>query len=453
MEEELFINNLVKYLWKKKIWIIAVAFICAVVGYIYAKKTVNPEYTSSFTLKFNRDITVLPEGEGNVSIGDAITQGTALYDYEVYKNQGLISAYSEFLRSRQLHKQILEELEYADKYKDYEKFTDNLNIAYNTNTGIIRVTVTAYDAEQACNIATKLNELSRSEFEKLFGTQEIYTINEPEVDTMPIKQSKITYAIFFGIAGGVVVCFIFFLRYFFDKTITSKEELVKAIDYPILATIPKFDKDMDTSGVVALNDSSSNITENFRILRTNLEKVISKNSHKVIFVTATKNGEGVSTCASNLAVVCAMQGKKTVLVDANLRSGEIATLFDVDNKIGLSEYLAKDIDEAKIVTGTKQDKLSVIVAGETPDNPSELLSSDKMTKLIEKLKGEYDLVIVDGSPLLDITDGLILAGISEEVLVVTSYRETKKDDLELAKNALSNVEANNVSTVFNKFVK
>ena len=453
MEEELYINDLIGFLWKKKIWIILIALVGALLGFCYAMFLLKPEYSSSFTLKFDRNVTVLPDNDEQVAIGDAITQGTALYEYEVYKNQNLISVYGEILKSRTIHEKIIKEFKLEDEIKSYEDFLENLAISYNQNNGIIKVTFKYKDAKIANDIATKLYEVSKKEFEDMYGMQEIYTINEPNVDTMPTKSSKAMFLVLFGVGFGVIAIVGFYIVFFLDNSIRRTITIISTTNYPVLATISKYNKKSNPSGVIALNDTTSVISENYRVLRTGIEKLLSKNSHKVVLVTSSHEGEGVTTCASNLAVVCAMQGKKTVLVDANLRSGEIATLFDVDNKIGLSEYLAKDIDEAKIVTGTKQDKLSVIVAGETPDNPSELLSSDKMTKLIEKLKEEYDLVIVDGSPLLDITDGLILAGISEEVLVVTSYSETKKDDLELAKNALSNVEANNVSVVFNKFVK
>jgi len=453
MEEELYINDLIGFLWKKKIWIILIALVGALLGFCYAMFLLKPEYSSSFTLKFDRNVTILPDNDEQVAIGDAITQGTALYEYEVYKNQNLISVYGEILKSRTIHEKIIKEFKLEDEIKSYKDFLENLTISYNQNNGIIKVTFKYKDAKIANDIATKLYEVSKKEFEDMYGMQEIYTISEPNVDTMPTKSSKAMFLVLFGVGFGVIAIVGFYIVFFLDNSIRRTITIISTTNYPVLATISKYNKKSNPSGVIALNDTTSVISENYRVLRTGIEKLLSKNSHKVVLVTSSHEGEGVTTCASNLAVVCAMQGKKTVLVDANLRSGEIATLFDVDNKIGLSEYLAKDIDEAKIVTGTKQDKLSVIVAGETPDNPSELLSSDKMTKLIEKLKGEYDLVIVDGSPLLDITDGLILAGISEEVLVVTSYSETKKDDLELAKNALSNVEANNVSAVFNKFVK
>ncbi|MBO5179565.1 MAG: CpsD/CapB family tyrosine-protein kinase [Clostridia bacterium] len=208
---------------------------------------------------------------------------------------------------------------------------------------------------------------------------------------------------------------------------------------------------MDKSNIISYSEPKSIASEAYRALRTNLEFSLVNGEMKTVLITSSHVSEGKSSTASNLATVFAMQGKKTVLLDADMRRGTQHKKFDVQNTNGLSNYLAgKDIAENKFVKQTEIANLSLITCGPVPPNPAELISLDRMKQLIEDLKAKFDIVVIDGAPVLPVTDSVILSSIVDKVVVVASYGETLKDELKAVKATLDNAGASIAGVVFNK---
>ena len=205
-------------------------------------------------------------------------------------------------------------------------------------------------------------------------------------------------------------------------------------------------------------DPKSPISEVFRTLRTNIQFMNTKGKLKSILITSTLPGEGKSWTASNLAVTFAQAGKKVVVIDADMRKGRIYSIFGVSPRPGLSNYLSGvDWDEgeasnnlADYIQKTDIENLSVIAAGNVPPNPSELLISDQMTELMEKLKEMFDIIIFDGTPSQLVTDSLILTRIVDSTVIVTASKETKKEDLKRVVKNIKNVGGRIAGIVLNK---
>ena len=210
--------------------------------------------------------------------------------------------------------------------------------------------------------------------------------------------------------------------------------------------------------LVAELDPKSPISEVFRTLRTNIQFMNTKGKLKSILVTSTLPGEGKSWTASNLAVTFAQAGKKVVLIDADMRKGRVYSIFGVSPRPGLSNYLSGvDWDEGEssnnlsdYVQETNIENLYVIAAGNVPPNPSELLISDQMTELMEKLKELFDIIIFDGTPSQLVTDSLILTRIVDSTVIVTASKETKKEDLRRVIKNIKNVGGKIAGIVVNK---
>lgn len=203
--------------------------------------------------------------------------------------------------------------------------------------------------------------------------------------------------------------------------------------------------------VISYTKPKSIAAEAYRALRTNLEFSMSGKNAKTILITSSHVSEGKSSIASNLATVFAMQNKKTVLVDADMRRGVQYKKFDLHNSNGLSNFLANiNIDEDGLVKETDVPNLYVITSGPVPPNPAELISLDTMKELLELLKRTFDVIIVDGAPVLPVTDSVILSSLVDRVVIVTSVGETHKDELKAVKNALDNAGANIAGVVLNK---
>lgn len=211
--------------------------------------------------------------------------------------------------------------------------------------------------------------------------------------------------------------------------------------------------------VVAHKDPKSPISEVFRTLRTNIQFINNDKKIKTLLVTSTLPGEGKSWIASNLAVTFAQAGKKVVLIDADMRKGRQYTIFNTVPKPGLSNYLSQvGIEENKnktkgIITclqKTEVRNLYLMPAGSIPPNPSELLVSSKMTKLLEKLKKVSDIVIIDGTPCELVTDAVVLSRMVDSTVIVSAHKITKKDALERVIKNIENVGGNITGVVINK---
>ena len=207
--------------------------------------------------------------------------------------------------------------------------------------------------------------------------------------------------------------------------------------------------------LLTYRNPKSPISETFRTLRTNIQFMNAKKNLKSILVTSTMPGEGKSWISSNLATTFAQAGKKVILVDADMRKGTQHKIFTVESKPGLSNYLLNvsennTEDILPYIKRTDVDNLYLITCGNVPPNPSELLISEGMINMVEKLKENFDIVIFDGTPGIIVTDAIIVSRLVDTTIIVTSYNETKKENLQKIKKDLENVGASIAGVVINK---
>ena len=203
-------------------------------------------------------------------------------------------------------------------------------------------------------------------------------------------------------------------------------------------------------------DPKSPVSETFRTLRTNIQFMNSNRRLRSLLVTSTIPGEGKSWVASNLAVTFAQAGKRVALIDADMRKGRLYSIFGVEPRPGLSNYLSgyyenqESVNIDKYLKQTDVNNLYIIPAGNIPPNPSELLVRRQMRNLLEQLKNQVDLVIIDGTPSKLVTDSVILSRIVDSTLIVSTHNQTRKDDLERVIKDVRNVGGNVAGVVYNK---
>ncbi|WP_047983568.1 CpsD/CapB family tyrosine-protein kinase [Ornithinibacillus californiensis] len=193
----------------------------------------------------------------------------------------------------------------------------------------------------------------------------------------------------------------------------------------------------------------SPISEQFRTLRTNLQFASVDEELKTILVTSSSPSEGKSSSIANLAVVYAQQGKKVLLVDADLRKPTVHYTFRFDNLKGLSNILVGDISIPEAVVQTDIQGLDVIGCGPIPPNPSELLGSKRMEKFIQDSKEVYDVILFDTPPVLAVTDAQILANIVDGTLLVIRSKQTEYEAAQKSVDALQPAKAKFLGTILN----
>lgn len=209
--------------------------------------------------------------------------------------------------------------------------------------------------------------------------------------------------------------------------------------------------------LIAHRDPKSPVSETFRTLRTNIQFMNSNKKLETLLVTSTMPGEGKSWVSSNLAVTFAQAGKRVILIDADMRKGRLYSIFGVLPRPGLSNYLSGMNEDNRgqghwsdYISTTEIPNLCVMPAGNIPPNPSELLVTPNMVEMLEELKKQCDLIIIDGTPSKLVTDSVILSRIVDSTIIVTSHNQTQKDDLAKVVKDIQNVGGNIAGIVYNK---
>lgn len=196
----------------------------------------------------------------------------------------------------------------------------------------------------------------------------------------------------------------------------------------------------------------SNISENIRTIRTNLQFASASKKVKTILISGSISGEGKSFISANLAVAFAQTDKKVLLIDADLRRGRVHEIFKMKSNKGLSNLLLEDdIKEMKhYIVKTDVDNLYVLTRGTIPPNPSELLNSDKMKEVFDTLEEIFDYVIIDGVPAVGLPDALILSKYADAIMLVCSIKYTPMNALINAKQAFERIGVPVTGVVVNK---
>ena len=204
--------------------------------------------------------------------------------------------------------------------------------------------------------------------------------------------------------------------------------------------------------LVIHNKPKSNISEDIRTIRTNLQFTAADDKTNVLLVTSSIPGEGKSFISSNLACAFAQTGESTLLIDSDLRLGRVHKIFGVSNQKGLSNLLVGQnvVDCADYIKKTSIPDLYVIPRGTVPPNPSELLNSSNTKKIIKFFRENFDHIIFDGVPINGLPDSLIVASLVDRVVIVSSVGYTNIDELNDAKKALEKIDANIAGVVVNK---
>ena len=279
----------------------------------------------------------------------------------------------------------------------------------------------------------------------------------------PSKKVVFIISILFGVLFGVAIIFVYD---YLDSTVKSIEEIEKR-EIPILAIIPEigsvdrkrkkkkgyklnFNKQNFERRLLTNEDPKSPVSEAYRTLRTSLMYDDIKDQGKIMIISSPGAGEGKTTTVANLAITYANMGKKTLLVDGDLRKPVLHKMFKNTHNKGLTNFLSGAEDKIKnLYFDSGIENFSVMTSGTTPPNPSELLGSRNMQKFIEQVKKEFDIILIDTPPLIAVTDAFILAKFTSKFLLVIRASVTQKGALDRSLTNIKNMSLNITGAVFN----
>ena len=266
----------------------------------------------------------------------------------------------------------------------------------------------------------------------------------PDYPVIPKTARNLLIGLALGVLLGIGLAI---LRDRLDNTVNDRQILEEITGAGLVANIP-LDKDRRKNPAISFADDRSAIAEAFRELRTNLQFLEVDDPPRVLVVTSSLPSEGKSTTAINIALALAEAEHTVVLVDGDMRRPKVAEYLDLIGSVGFSTVLAGRASLHEVLQKTRFPGLTVLTAGAVPPNPSELLGSQAAKKVLSELRGGFDYVIVDSSPLLAVTDAAILAAESDGVLMIAKFAKTKREQLAHAIGNLANVGAPILGAMF-----
>ncbi|EOE4445939.1 polysaccharide biosynthesis tyrosine autokinase [Providencia stuartii] len=318
--------------------------------------------------------------------------------------------------------------------REKEKISKNIQKLPNTQQQIVRLTRDV-ESEQAIynQLVAKQQELSVL---NSGITADVRIIDSAESQPNAVAPKKALIMVLATILGFIVGCAYVIAREFFNNKIKGTED-IDALGVNVYATIPfsTHEKKLIAAGnqrPLALENPADTAVEAIRSLRTSVYFSVMNQGNNLVMISSASPGVGKSFVTSNMAVVLANAGKKVLLIDTDLRKGRIHKAFGLSNKAGLSEYLAQQDTTQPTIHHGVIENLDVICRGKNVTHSSELLMGERFKHLLDTVKGQYDIVVIDTAPILAITDSAIIGKYVGTSLLIAYYGVNTVKDVELS---------------------
>ncbi|MEQ5434094.1 polysaccharide biosynthesis tyrosine autokinase [Providencia huaxiensis] len=318
--------------------------------------------------------------------------------------------------------------------REKEKISKAIQKLPNTQQQIVRLTRDV-ESEQAIynQLVAKQQELSVL---NSGITADVRIIDSAESQPNAVAPKKALILVLAAILGFIVGCAYVIAREFFNNKIKGTED-IDALGINVYATIPfsTHEKKLiaeSNKHPLALENPADTAVEAIRSLRTSVYFSVMNQGNNLVMVTSASPGVGKSFVTSNMGVVLANAGKKVLLIDTDLRKGRIHKAFGLSNKLGLSDYLSQSDTSQPNIHNSVIENLDVICRGKNVTHSSELLMSERFKRLLDTVKGQYDIVVIDTAPILAITDSAIIGKYVGTSLLIAYYGVNTVKDIELS---------------------
>lgn len=346
--------------------------------------------------------------------------------------QQRVQSYAALVQSTEIAREVLEE---SGVDLTPNQVVSNSTATADADTVLLDISVSDTEPERALRVAEAFGSVLPRVIQTLEtpdgggpALSKLTVVNPPGLPAEPVAprtEENIALGLVLGLLAGIGLALLVDVM---DRRIKSKEQLENVINKPVVGSIPfrkKEDKQPGAEHIVPFREGHSPAAESFRRLRANLQFLRVDSPPRVFVITSSVPTEGKSETAINLSLALAEAGHKVLLVEADLRRPRVVNYLSMPDKIGLTNVLTGQASFEDVVQETRYDGVHLLACGPLPPNPSELLSSGVATKLFAELREIYDFVVIDSPPLLPVTDGALLAKITDGAfLVVRSHRTT-----------------------------
>lgn len=368
--------------------------------------------------------------------------------------QQQIASYTQTVTSPLVLQPVAERLDGTDA----TALAKQISASSPADTVLINIAVSDPDPERAAEIAN----LTAQSFATVVGELEtpdgsatspvrvsvVRPAAAPLSPASPSLRLNLVLGFALGTAGGLALAF---LRHSLDTRVRDERDVATVTSASVLGVVA------DHPGLgqrsLTSRDADSAPAEAYRRLRTNLQFARSVAGARTLLVTSALEGEGKSTTAMNLALAIAEAGSRVVLVDADLRRPSIARALTLEGIAGLTTVLVGRARLEDVVQPWGTTLLDVLPSGERPPNPSEMLGSDAMRATLEQLALRYDVIVIDSSPLLPVTDAAVLSTLADGTVLVAGCDRVHRGQLRAAVSSLANVDSALLGIVLNRVAR
>ena len=433
--EDIDIKRILEIIFSKKIFIILILLLSITLGYVYSYYYKQPEYKSSVTI---------------LLVADENKENKELTQTDLNINTSLISTYSSIAKSTNVMQKTIDNLGLNMSTSKLQKSVETAQV---DKTQFLKITVKNSNPETAKNIANELAKVFTEQIKEIYNLENISIVDEAEIENQPFNVNHAKDMIIFAFAGIFASAILVMIIYIFDDTVKDEKQIERNVKLQNLGRLPV---DKERNELIIENNPKSHIVESIKTIRTN---ILYANNKKTILITSSKPKEGKSWIINNLAVAFAQTGKKVILVDTDLRKENNTTqIFNVEKSEGLSDFI-KEISfdklenlskSKKYIKETKIPNLHILQNGTIPPNPSELITSENMKRLLDLLKSMYDIVLLDGTPCMVVSDSIALSSMVDSTILVAESKKTKINDLKNTKRLIEDVNGKILGVITNK---
>ncbi|MGO1590665.1 MAG: polysaccharide biosynthesis tyrosine autokinase [Ancrocorticia sp.] len=410
----------------RKNWVILFLTVALCVGVTAAWSfTRTPEYEAQSRLY--------------VSVRTTDESASELSQGSTYARQA-VTSFTDVVTTSIVLDQVISDL---DLDMTVDELRENVSAESPEDSVLINISASDTDADRAADIANSTSEnfaeVVMNQLEEPDGNSpsriridvvQPAVPNADPVSPQPARNLALSLVVGLLVGIGLAVA-----RDAFDTKIRTREDIDRVTGKPILGSILA-SADVQKHPLVVLDDSHSVEAERYRALRTNLTYFNVEDSKRSFVVTSAGPAEGKTTASVNLALALASTGARVALLDADLRRPSIAKLLGIEGAVGLSELLAGRVRLEDVLQEWGVYPLFVLPAGRVPPNPSELLGSSRMSRLLDTLSTHFDVVIVDVPPVLAVTDAAVVGRQTGGTIVLASTGHVKKEELSEAIDSL-----------------
>ena len=438
-----------------------VAVLCAILGtvisFVSTKWLIAPVYTSKATVFSWREGGFIKNDDGN----ERLRSSEGLRQLQMA--QMLINDYRQLLESERIRDELRVKVneEFLKKYPQYKgdakKLRYSINIETMRETRVLTIVAQARTPELASFVAQQTAEIFKAQLFEVMKMDNVQIIDRAKTPGGPSNKSlkrNMPIGFVIGLLVGISLAL---LIGFIDQTIKNPEQAKRYLDVPVMGVIPKSKMPESRSKLIREmldNAKSQELIEAYRLLRTNLQYLISSRSKtsggKIFMFTSSIPHEGKSSSIALVSLLTARAGKKVLLIDADMHKPVQSRIFNLRSGVGFVSVLTGDKTVEEAVQHV-EDCLDVMPCGPIPPNPSELLMSERMPQLLDELRQKYDFIFIDITPALFLSDPLIVKPMVDGVLFMVACSQTKIGMVQRTLRQLQQVSKTPIGLVVNQF--